>query len=310
LGWGSALLEYTQIREDPSPFDQVIVEQLQGAHNSIERAAIACEDAIPAWPGWKQKQNYLLNQIEELQSTTNHKFKRGRVYNNINSTYYSWGSDLSIMEFDGQTLLTTTCSTCYFRLGFSMAYAEQAFRQGDEALRSNYQKEAERQLKLASDYLRRALKVLDEYDDVQKPRGSVIIQCYDLYPLDLKNRISSLIGDARYTNNTVICINQADSICSDIQNELRKPDNKNNSYEYCRSKYCPECDNQIVLFGTAVNEDCQKCLDKNKDLIAKCMNGESLSNGDPKPDPKLDSISSCIKCPLKNTNAFWLEASL
>ena len=41
LGWGSALLEYTQNREAPSPFDQVIYEQLQGAHNSVERAALA-----------------------------------------------------------------------------------------------------------------------------------------------------------------------------------------------------------------------------------------------------------------------------
>jgi len=315
LGWGSALLEYTQNREAPSPFDKVIVEQLQGAHNSVERAALACEDAIPAWPGWKQKQRYLLGQIENLQKSYDHKFKRQNVYRSISGTYYSWGAGLSIMVFDGQTILTTTCSTCYFQLGFSTAYAAQAFRQGDEALRNNNLKEAKRQIKLASAYLRRSLKVLEEYDDVQKPRGSVIIQCCDLSELDLKNRISSLVRYAGDPNNVANCILQANSISSDIKNELDKcgeSSNNNNSYEYCRSKYCPECDNQIVLLETAVNEDCQKCLDKNKDLIAKCMNNGSSSNRDSnpdhdlKPDTEPEPDPSSIKCPLKNTNGTYL----
>ncbi len=115
LGWGSALLEYTQIREAPSPYDQVIVEQLQGAYNTVQRAASACEPAIPAWPGWKQKQTYLLGQIENLQNTYNHKFKRQNVFKSINETYYSWGADLSIMVIDGKTVLNTTCATCYFQ---------------------------------------------------------------------------------------------------------------------------------------------------------------------------------------------------
>lgn len=319
LGWGAALLEYTQNREAPSPFDQTIYEQLQGAHNAVERAALACEPAIPAWPGWKQKQTYLLYQIEELQNTSNHKFRRGKVSNNINSTYYSWGTDLSIMVFDGQTVLTTTCSTCYFRLGFSTAYAAQAFRQGDEAFRNNDLKEAERQIKLASGYLTRSLKVLDEYEDVQKPKGSILIQCYDLSGLDLKNRISSLIRYSKDPINLANCILRANSISSDIKNELNKyrgTVSKNNSYDYCRSKYCPECDNQIVLLETAVNKDCQKCLDKNKDLIAKCMNNGSSSDPDPNhgpgPGPDLVNktenkpIKSVIKCPLKNTNGTYL----
>jgi len=316
LGWGSALLEYTQIREAPSPYDQVIVEQLQGAYNSVEKAALDCEDAIPAWPGWKQKQLYLLGQIENLQNTYNHKFKRQNVYRSINGTYYSWGADLSIMVFDSETVLTTTCATCYFRLGFSTAYAAQAFRQGDEALnRNNDLKEAKRQIKLASDYLMRSLKVLEEYEDVQKPRGSIIIQCIDLSGLDLKNRITSLIRNSGDPNNSLIrysgepnnienYILQANSISFDIKNILdmySEQVSNNNSYEYCKSKYCPECDNQIVLFETAVNEDCQKCLDKHKDLIAKCMNNGSSPNPGPGPEPDTD-----IKCPLKNTNGTFL----
>lgn len=312
LGWGSALLEYTQIREAPSPFDQAIIEQLQGAYNSVERAAIACEDAIPAWPGWKQKQNYLLNQIENLQKTYDHKFKRQNVYKSINSTYYSWGADLSIMEFEGQTVLTTTCATCYFRLGFSMAYSAQAFRQASEALRSNYINEAERQLKMASGYLHRALIVLEEYEEVQKPRGSIIILCYNFDSLDLKNRITSLIKYSQDINNVEYSINQANLILEDIQKALKETImlNSKKSYEYCKSKYCPECDDQIVLLGTAVNTECQKCLDKNKDLIAKCMNnGSNLDEDTDKSEEDNDDSNSdplSIKCPLKNTNGTYL----
>jgi len=315
LGWGSALLEYTRERETPSSFDQVIIEQLYGAYNSVELAAIACEPAIPAWPGWRQKQKYLLNQAEKLQNTTDHKFKRGRVYNNINSTYYSWGADLSIMVFDGQTINTTTCATCYFQLGFSTAYAAQAFRQGEEALnRNNDVKEAKRQMKLASGYLMRALKVLETYRDIQQPRGSIIILCCDLNNLDLKNRISALIRNSRDPDNVANCILKANSISSDIKNTLdnyRESGSNNNSYEYCRSKYCPECDNQIVLLETAVNKDCQKCLDKNKELIAKCMNNGSSPNPEPinpnpDPIPNPSPVSSGTKCPLKNADGTYL----
>ncbi len=303
LGWGSALLEYTQGREAPSPFDRVIVEQLQGAHNLVERAALECEPAIPAWPGWKQKQTFLLGQIEELQKTYNHKYARQRVYSHISNTYNSWGAELSIMVFDGRTVLTTTCSTCYFRLGFSTAYAAQAFRQGDEALRNNNVNEAKRQLENAAGYLRRALKVLEDYEDVQKPRGSIIILCCDLDRLDLKNRITSLIRYSQDVDNAAGCIDQANRVLTDIQDELKgsgELSKNKNSYEYCKSKYCPECDNQIVLFETSVNEDCQKCLDKNKELIAKCMNGSS-----PTPKP-INPVPSGINCPLKNEDTRYL----
>ena len=316
LGWGSALLEYTQNREAPSPFDQVIYEQLQGAYNSVERAALACEPAIPAWPGWRNKQNYLLNQIENLQKTYNHKFKRQNVYKSINSTYYSWGADLSIMEFEGRTVLATTCSTCYFRLGFSLAYAVQAFRQANEALRNNYVNEAKRQLKIASGYLHRTLIVLEAYDDVQKPRGSIIIFCSNLEALDLKNRINALIKYSKDVNNVEYSINQAILISDDIKKALNKRIDSNsykNSYEYCKSKYCPECDDQIVLLEETVNKDCQECLDKNKDLIAKCMNNESSEISDPVADqiiywddPNPEPIPKDIKCPLKNTNGTYL----
>jgi hypothetical protein len=309
LGWGSALLEYTQGREAPSPFDRVIVEQLQGAHNLVERAALACEPAIPAWQGWKQKQSYLLNQIENLQKTYDHKFKRQSVYRSINNTYYSWGAELSIMVFDGRTVLTTTCSTCYFRLGFSTAYAAQAFRQGDEALRNNNETEAKRQLQMASSYLHRALLVLGDYDDVQKPRGSVIIRCSDFSGLDLKNRITALIRDSYNVNNAANCILQANLISDDIKRALDNSiESNNNSYDYCQSKYCPECDHQIVLLQTAVNKDCQKCLDENKEAIAKCMkNGSStnpsLMNPSPYPMSEPNPVASGTKCPLNNVLA-------
>lgn len=297
LGWGSALLEYTQDREAPSPFDRVIVEQLQGAHNLVERAALECEPAIPAWPSWKQKQAFLLNQIEELQKIYNHQYARQKVYDRINNTYNSWGSELSIMEFNGRTVYTTTCSTCYFHLGFTTAYAAQAFRQGDEALKYNNINGVKMQLKNAAGYLNRTLKVLEDYEDVQKPRGSIIIRCCNLDPLNLKSRIISLINDSKYVNNVSNCIIQANSIISDLQEELKtgsKFRRDKNSYEDCVKKHCPECDNQMVFLEKAFDKDCQDCLDKKKDLIAKCMDNEYSPDFEPEPYP------SDIKCPLKN----------
>ena len=294
LGWGSALLECTRSREAPSPFDRIIIEQLQEASNAVERAALACEPAIPAWPDWSQKQSYLAFKIKELQSITSHKIARGRVYNNVNSTYYSWAKGLSIMEINVEgnrrTIIATTCSTCYFKLGFSTAYASQAFRQGDEALNVfNDIDGAKHQMKLAAQYLSRALNVLKTYYEIQKPKGSFRIQCIDLRWLDLENRISSLIRLSNNHNNVKTCIQQADAISNDILNVLSGRNSQNtrnndnnlnttNTYEYCRSKYCPECDNSIVLLETAVDENCQRCLDKKKELISKCMNNNNVSD--------------------------------
>lgn len=274
LGWGDALLEYTQPREAPSPFDQIIYEQLQEAFNSIERAALDCAPAIPAWPGWRQKQTFLSFQIEELQNTANHKFKRGRVYNTINSTYYSWASELSIMVVNGEVILNTTCATCYFQLGFSTAYAAQAYRQAQEALSQNNEREAKRQMQFAEDYLMRAREVLRTYAGLQTRN------CANLDILNLQNRINEILKNALDLNSIANYIEQANFISDNIQTTLDGGGNLNttNSYEYCQTKYCPECDNSIVLLGEAVDEDCQKCLDENKDLIAQCMNGSTDSD--------------------------------
>jgi len=137
-------------------------------------------------------------------------------------------------------------------------------------------------MKLAADYLRRTLKVLNTYKEIQQPRGSFIIRCANLSNLDLENRIASLIRLSNDYNNVTECIRLANLISEDIKAALSADRNvkTSNSYEYCRSKYCPECDNSIVLLGVAVDEDCQKCLDKNKDLISKCMNNSSVSSVD------------------------------
>lgn len=66
LGWADALLEYTRPRERPSVLDQVILDQLTEASRSVERAAIFCEPHIPAWPGYRQKQQFLNLQIQEM----------------------------------------------------------------------------------------------------------------------------------------------------------------------------------------------------------------------------------------------------
>jgi len=45
------------------------------------------------------------------------------------------------------------------------------------------------------------------------------------------------------------------------------------SYEYCRDKYCPDCKSAVTLLGQSVSASCQTCLQNKKALIDQCVRG-------------------------------------
>lgn len=295
MGWADALLEYTRPRENPSFLDQIIFDQLTEASRSVERAAQACEPHIPAWPGYRQKQQFLTLQMQELAEVTNHHFKRDRVYHMIDNTYNAWANELSVMKYNDEILNRTTCSTCYFQLGFSTAYAVQALRQAQEALVLNRdEKEAKRQVQQAVSFYYRTLATLNVYDDIQRSTGSFFIRCVDLTTLDLQSRLEALIAATRDLSRLESLITEGNAISDGIQEAMRfgcgvlpqpvnagnDPNNPSNnagspgnSYNHCRSRYCPECDRAVTLLEVSVSEACEECLRKNRLLIEACMEG-------------------------------------
>ncbi|BEQ13907.1 hypothetical protein FAK_09730 [Desulfoferula mesophila] len=221
MGWGAALLEYTRPRQRPSQWDTVIYQQLQGASNTAAAAYNSCRAYIPAWSDWRQKQQWLAQQINDLQRVNNHRSWRNRVYQNVAQSYNSWANQLSIMRVNNRIIRATTCSTCYFRLGYASAYVSQALRQANEALnRNRNRQEAGRQLQLARDHLQRMLSVLRVYREIQMPRGSFIIRCSNLNRLNLGNRIQNLFAACRSLNNLPGKIQAANQMSDQIGNTL------------------------------------------------------------------------------------------
>lgn len=232
----------------------------------------------------------------------------------INNTYYGWANELSIMKFNDEILHRTTCSTCYFQLGFSTAYAAQALRQAREALFLNRdEREARRQVQQAVTFLHRTLATLNEYEDIQRSGGSFLIQCVDLTALDLPNRLETLIAATRDLTRLDNLIDEANAISDGIQEAMRfgcgivpqplnagnnqnnNPPSPGNSYNQCRSKYCPECDQAVTLLEVSVSEACEECLRRNRLLIEACMKGGSP--GEPASAPPGHARASALNTP-------------
>jgi len=180
LGWAASFLEYTREREAPSPADAPMLQGLRLAGDNAAAANRSCLQGLQAWPDWRQKQLWLANQIAELQRPSDpvksHKYRRQLAQSAIGTTYELWGRELSRQRLDGDLLQQPTCATWYFKLGFDLAYATQAFRQADESLlnrsrstdsfmRNRYSQAALHQLNQTRLRLSKALTVLQSYGD-------------------------------------------------------------------------------------------------------------------------------------------------
>ncbi len=195
LGWAASLLEYTRIRTRPVVYDQAIINCLNKAIANVEAANLQCGSRLQAWPGWRQKQNWLRYLIRKLQTPStaskSHRQRRVEVWRSIEQAYGTWADALSIQVVDGRALHQMTCSTCYFRLGFDTACAAQAFRQAEESFRYGRDNRAIQQLHRAQGYLERAQKALRDYRALQR-RLSFSVRCVNLDALRLEERMQRI----------------------------------------------------------------------------------------------------------------------
>jgi len=297
LGWGSALLEATRSRQAPSPYDQIILQQIQGASVNVANAYQACAAYIPAWQSWPVKQDFLAAQIAALRDPVNHVAKRVQAFGAVSNTYAGWGNELSIMMLNGQVIHHETCATGYFRLGFDTAYASQAYRQAQEAVGYGDLDRARAQMSLAAQRLAMAEATLGHLRALQEPLGEFRVSCSDFAPLGLEARIQNLRRNSYDTNQLFFLSMEADNLSDGIllalQNDCPRtrgsgpgvrppvgppPDGGGGGggggrADECRDRYCPICATAITLLGQSTSRECQDCLARNRALIEQCRHG-------------------------------------
>lgn len=223
LGWGASFLEATQIRQKPSPYDNAAYDLLNGASRLVGLAYQSCKPAIPAWSNWQYKQNWLETQIRELQSSYNHNTKRRHVFQRISGTYNSWANDLSIAAVNGQYIKTTTCATCYFRFGYTLAYAVQALRHANEALnRNNDLESAKREMNLVRQHYRMFIADVYKYIEARQPKGSFLPRCVNLKDQTMIDYANSMINECNSLNNIPNKIDRADKLNDAMRDALRR----------------------------------------------------------------------------------------
>jgi hypothetical protein len=167
LGWAASFLEYTRERGAPSPADAILLQSLSLAGENAAAANRSCLQGLQAWPDWHQKQLWLAGQAVELQKPSDpvksHAYRRQLAASAIGTTYDLWGRELSRQRLDGDLLQQPTCATWYFKLGFDLAYATQAYRQAAEADTAGNRQAALQQLNQTRLRLSKALSVLQNY---------------------------------------------------------------------------------------------------------------------------------------------------
>ncbi len=182
LGWASALLNYTFERRRLVPADETIFQNLARAAQHVEAACRTCSRMNPAWPDYGNKQLYLTTQVNQIRQQPVPTIRR-QVAGNVLSTY-QWGQPLRVQIFNGQKYAHDTCAEKYFRLGFLLGYAEQAFLiavERQQAGRGDYFSPLQDgQLKL-----RESLQVLVEYGNLEG--------CAGIAGLGLPARINALL---------------------------------------------------------------------------------------------------------------------
>jgi hypothetical protein len=186
----------------------------------IPRAYQTCSAIVPAWPSWRQKQRWIEGQITQLQSNVEHHRKRAEVYHSINNTYGRWSDELSWQDFNGRKIKQVTCSTCYFKLGFDLAYTSQAYRQAQEALGVPDAQMAQRQMQLAVQHLKRARGVLKDYRAIQS-RISFQVRCSNLVALNPNQRIDRIVSRAINPTTLNRNLTEANSLWRQVFDTIR-----------------------------------------------------------------------------------------
>jgi hypothetical protein len=216
LGWATALFDNTQIRERWSPFDQTMVDQLNGAIVSVRATHATCSKMNMAWPDAESKAQWLAYIIGNFSSNPS-SFNRGLIYSQIANTY-GWGSQLmrQVYQYGNQQYEThlETCAEKYFKLGFTISCGVQYYRHGHEALQHN-QYNWYQIVNRGNSYLNMALTVMHEYGMVRTG------YCANISTVNLYNRLYSIVHSTARADNIQYQINLIDQLWRDLAQVIR-----------------------------------------------------------------------------------------
>jgi len=218
LGWSTALFYNTQIRERWVQYDQIMVDQLEGAIKSIEGVERSCSEA--RWKDCKQKILWLQSLIRSFKGNPTSGNRRS-IYNSILNTY-KWGYQLKrqVYHYRGQTYDTNfaTCAEKYYRLGFSLATAAQLFRHANEHIQYRYDNWRQwyyQNIDSAQSWLKEAQNILNEYNRVVTGR------CVQLPVRNYHNYISSIMSKVRKQQNIQSIIQNVENLMNNAGQRLR-----------------------------------------------------------------------------------------
>ncbi len=129
LGWAGALARYSV-----GPADTAIADHLLVAGEHAMWANRTSYPPTPAWPGWQARRGLWGDWAARLAQTRDPVF-RGQMANSLTTAHEPLAQSLAVQTV-GDTYRTPSCDAEYCRLGFLMAWGQQALAISEEAQRN------------------------------------------------------------------------------------------------------------------------------------------------------------------------------
>jgi hypothetical protein len=153
LGWAGALARYSV-----GPADAAIADHLLIAGEHAMWANRLSYQPTPAWPDWQARRGLWSDWAARLARTRDGVF-RGQIAHSLSTAHEALSQSLAVQTVD-DTHRTPTCDAEYCRLGFLMAWGQQALAVAEEARRHGNARldqtaaiDGEQRLRLARDRL-------------------------------------------------------------------------------------------------------------------------------------------------------------
>jgi hypothetical protein len=166
LGWASALLHYTTPRVRLDPADETIFDDLNRAGQHVGAAHATCSAMNPAWTDWKSKADSLQALVNAIRREPTPVI-RSQVDGSVRSTY-NWAENLRVRMFNRLPSQGDTCAEKYFKLGYTIAYGQQAL---GIAMQWNGPGPWQVAFYDARQWLQLAVQVLHEYEGIRPQLG-------------------------------------------------------------------------------------------------------------------------------------------
>ncbi len=195
LGWAGGLATYSV-----GPADAAIAEHLLLAGEHAMWANRTSYPPTPAWPGWQGRRGLWGQWASRLARTRDPVF-RGQLATSLRDIYKPLSAALDV-QTRRWTHHTETCDAEYCRLGFLMAWGQQALAVAEEARLNGDLELADRAARDGRDHLRLARQRLSVYQRIAPATGI----CADLstLPALLDAAINGGAAQARYAWETAL----------------------------------------------------------------------------------------------------------